>query len=36
LVNTCGEFTAGMVRAAGGFDVVHAHHWLSGVVGAAL
>ena len=30
------EFTAGMVRAAGGFDVVHAHHWLSGVVGAAV
>lgn len=30
------EFTAGLVRTAGGFDVVHAHHWLSGLVGAAV
>jgi hypothetical protein len=36
LVNTRGEFTAGMVRTAGGFDVVHARHWLSRMVGAAL
>lgn len=29
------HFTAGLLRAGHGFDLIHAHHWLSGRVGAA-
>ena len=33
LPRVLGEFTAGMLRTPADYDVVHAHHWLSGRVG---
>ncbi|GAA2014474.1 D-inositol-3-phosphate glycosyltransferase [Catenulispora yoronensis] len=34
LPRVLGEFADGMLRTRGEYDVVHAHHWLSGRVGA--
>ncbi|GAA4193471.1 D-inositol-3-phosphate glycosyltransferase [Streptosporangium oxazolinicum] len=36
LPDTLGPFTAEMLRAWGGYDLVHAHHWLAGRVGAVV